>query len=60
MGKKIGEKYMIPLLGVWNKFNDIDFNKLPNKFVLKCNHGSNMNLRVLNKNKFNFFKAKKI
>ena len=56
--KKIGEKYLIPLLGVWNKFDEIDFNKLPNQFVLKCNHGSGMNIIVLNKNKFNIFEAK--
>lgn len=37
---KIGEKYVIPILGVWNKFDDIDFNALPNQFVLKCTHDS--------------------
>ena len=57
--KKIGDKYLIPLLGVWDQFNDIDFNKLPNQFVLKCNHGSGMNLIVLDKNKFNISEAKK-
>ena len=57
--KKIGDKYLIPLLGVWDKFNDIDFNKFPNKFVLKCNHGSGMNIIVLDKNKFNISEAKK-
>ena len=36
----IGNKYLIPLLGVWNSFEEIDFNKLPNQFVLKCNHDS--------------------
>ena len=35
---KIGEQYLIPLLGVWNNANEIDFEKLPQKFVLKCNH----------------------
>lgn len=56
---KIGEKYLIPLLGVWDKFNDINFNNFPNKFVLKCNHGSSMNIIVLDKNKFNIYEAKK-
>lgn len=37
---KIGEQYVIPTLGVWNKFDDIDFDKLPNQFVLKCTHDS--------------------
>ncbi len=40
VSEKIGEQYLIPLLGVWNKYDDIDFNSLPNKFVLKTNHGS--------------------
>jgi len=34
----IGEEYLIPLLGVWDKAEDIDFSKLPEQFVLKCNH----------------------
>lgn len=38
--EKIGEEYLVPLHGVWDKFDDIDFDKLPDKFVLKCNHGS--------------------
>lgn len=36
--EKIGEKYLFPLLGVWNKPNEIDFSSLPNRFVLKCTH----------------------
>lgn len=38
--KKIGEEYLIPLLGVWNHFDNIDFEELPEQFVLKTNHGS--------------------
>jgi len=38
--KEIGEKYLIPIYGVWEKFEDIDFNSLPNQFVLKCTHDS--------------------
>lgn len=37
---KIGEEYLIPLLGWWDKFEDIDFDKLPQQFVLKCTHDS--------------------
>lgn len=37
---KIGEEYLIPLLGVWDRPQDIDFDKLPNQFVLKCTHDS--------------------
>ena len=40
VAEKIGEKHLIPLLGVWDKAEDIDFDALPNEFVLKCNHDS--------------------
>lgn len=36
----IGNEYIIPTLGVWDSFDEIDFNKLPNQFVLKCTHDS--------------------
>ncbi|MCM1113998.1 MAG: glycosyl transferase [Clostridium sp.] len=36
----IGEEYIIPTLGVWDNVNDIDFDALPNQFVLKCTHDS--------------------
>ena len=35
---KIGEKYVVPLYGVWDKFEDIDFDSLPERFVLKTTH----------------------
>lgn len=37
---RIGQEYIIPTLGVWDKFEDIDFDALPNQFVLKCTHDS--------------------
>ena len=36
----IGEEYIIPTLGVYDKFDDIDFDTLPNQFVMKCTHDS--------------------
>ncbi len=36
----IGEEYIIPTLGIWDHFDEIDFDKLPNQFVLKCTHDS--------------------
>ncbi|MBR5321205.1 MAG: glycosyl transferase [Clostridia bacterium] len=36
----LGEEYLFPLIGKWASFDDIDFNSLPNQFVLKCNHDS--------------------
>ena len=38
--KKIGKEYLIPLIGVYDKFEEINFDKLPNQFVIKCNHDS--------------------
>jgi hypothetical protein len=36
----LGEEFLFPVYGVWEKFDDIDFEQLPEKFVLKCNHDS--------------------
>lgn len=49
----IGEEYLIPLIGVFNSPNEIDFDKLPNKFVLKCTHDSQSIVFCWNKNSFN-------
>lgn len=38
--EKIGSSYIIPTLGVWERFSDIDFDSLPDQFVLKCTHNS--------------------
>lgn len=54
----IGEKYLIPLLGVYNNFEEIDFNKLPNQFVIKCNHGAAYNIIVKDKSKLNLSDTK--
>lgn len=40
IAEKIGEEHLIPLLGVWDDPDDIDFDALPDQFVLKCNHNS--------------------
>lgn len=37
---KIGEEYLIPLLGAWKKYSEINFKLLPEQFVIKTNHGS--------------------
>ena len=47
--EKIGEEYLIPLLAVYHHAEDIDFDSLPDAFVLKANHGSAMNYIVRNK-----------
>ena len=40
VAEKIGEEYVIPTLGVWDTFDEIDFDALPEQFVLKCTHDS--------------------
>ncbi|MFR1882878.1 ATP-grasp fold amidoligase family protein [Blautia sp.] len=56
---KIGEKYLIPLYGSWDSFEGIDFDALPDKFVLKCNHDSGGLVVCQDKSKLNRKKAKK-
>lgn len=56
--EKIGEEYLIPLLGVWDSPDDIDFDALPNQFVLKVNWGSGQNIIVKDKSKLNIEEAK--
>lgn len=56
----IGEKYIIPTLGVYDKFNDIDFNILPDEFVIKTTHDSGGVFICRNKSLINIKKAKKI
>ena len=57
--ENLGEEYLIPLLGVYDSFDEIDFDKLPDKFVLKANHGCAWNIIVKDKQKFDKKKAKK-
>ena len=56
----IGKKYIIPTYGVWNKFDEIDFNNLPNKFVLKCTHDSGGIVICQDKQRFDQKRAKEI
>lgn len=56
---KIGEEYIIPTLGVWDKFDDIDFDALPDEFVLKCTHDSGGLAICKDKKTFNIEAARK-
>ena len=47
--RKIGSEYLVPLLGVWDCPEEIDFDALPSRFCLKANHGSGMNIVVRDK-----------
>lgn len=54
----IGEEYIIPLLGVWDNVDDIDFDKLPDQFVLKTTHDSGAVIICRDKKSLDFKSAK--
>ena len=49
---KIGPNYLVPLIGVWPQFDQIDFKQMPNQFVLKTNNASHTNIIVTDKKSF--------
>jgi hypothetical protein len=55
---KIGEQYVIPTLAVYNSVDEIDLDKLPNQFVLKCNHDSGSVVICRDKTSFDLEAAK--
>ena len=52
--EKIGKDICIPIIATYNKPEEIDLSKLPERFVIKCNHGCKMNIIVKDKSKMNF------
>lgn len=58
--KELGEEYLIPLLGVWEDPEQIDFDALPEQFVLKCNHNSGVGMCICkDKSKLDIAKVKR-
>lgn len=55
--EKIGPSYLNRVLHVWDDAEEIDFDALPEAFVLKCNHGSGMNIIVDDKRRLDWAKA---
>ena len=56
----IGEQYLIPLLGAWDSVDEIDFDALPDRFVIKCNHNSGEGMYLCkDKSKMDVEKVKK-
>ena len=53
ISEKIGSQYVIPTLGIWENADDIDFNSLPNQFVLKGTHDSHHIVICTDKEKLN-------
>ena len=59
ISETIGQQYAIPTLAVWNNVEEIDFNLLPQAFVLKCTHDSGSVIICKNKEFFDYEQAKK-
>ena len=60
VAEKLGEEYLIPLLGVWDDPDEIDFDALPDQFVLKCNHNSGTGMCICrDKSKLDYDKVRK-
>lgn len=59
VAQKIGEEYIIPTIGVWDNFNKIDFDALPEQFVLKCTHDSGGIVICKDRSEFNRKAAKR-
>ena len=58
VSKIIGKKYIIPTIGIYNSFDEIDFSKLPKQFVMKCTHDSGGIVICKDKDKLNIEEAK--
>jgi len=56
--KRVGEKYLVPLIGIYDHFDQIDFHSLPKAFVMKATHGSGWNIIVKNKYQINWNAAR--
>ncbi len=54
VGRTIGEEYVVPAIGVYDSFDDIDTNSLPSQFVLKCTHDSGGTMICRNKRSFDW------
>lgn len=57
VAKIIGEEYVVPCYGVWNSVDEIDYNTLPNKFILKCTHDSGSRIICRDKKRLNISDA---
>ncbi len=60
VAKIIGKEYIIPTLGVYDSWEEIDFSKLPDKFVVKCTHDSGSVIICRDKKSFDYDSAKEL
>jgi hypothetical protein len=58
VSQRIGDQYLIPLIGVYDDAEDIELDRLPNSFVIKATHGSGWNLIVEDKEQLQWHAAK--
>lgn len=59
VAEKIGEEYIIPSIGIYNSFDEINFNELPDQFVIKCTHDSGGIVICKDKSNFSIEEARK-
>ena len=59
IAETVGGQHLFPLLGAWDRFDQIDFDSLPEKFVLKCNHDSGSVQLITDKSKMDTAQLKK-
>lgn len=57
--EKLGKDICVQILKVWDKVEDINWDELPNQFVIKCNHGSGMNIVVKDKAELDIIDTKR-
>lgn len=58
IAEKLGNDYLVPAIAVYNSVDEIDWNDLPQRFVLKCSHGSGCNIICTDKSNLNIEEAK--
>lgn len=56
---RIGEEYVVPTIGLWDSADEIDFNSLPEQFILKCNHDSGSAVICMDKSSFDCEEARR-
>ena len=57
--ERLGKGYTVPTIGLWNSVDEINTDRLPNKFVLKCTHDSGSNIICLNKDELQWDEVKR-
>ena len=59
IAERVGEEYVIPTLGVWDRFDEVDFDSLPNQFIIKNTHDSGTYFICKDKSKLDIKEVRK-